>query len=126
MDRSKSWCREQGNEQGPEITGELDPNEQAEMIAARVSRDMSLVRELLDSTHTKLSEMDLFAVKNARRFSISATPPHAGVSLASLPNNTLAVNYPIVVVPFGDQNKNNNYNSNDVTWFDAASIYRNT
>ena len=57
---------EQGNEQGPEITGELDPNEQAEMIAARVSRDMSLVRELLDSTHTKLSEMDLFAVKNAR------------------------------------------------------------
>ena len=53
--------------QGPEITGELDPNAQAEMIAARVQRDMKIVRDLLDTTHTKLSEMDLFSVKNARR-----------------------------------------------------------
>ena len=57
-------------EVGPEITGELDPNAQAELIAARVQRDMSIVRELLDSTHTKLSEMDLFAVKNARSLNL--------------------------------------------------------
>jgi hypothetical protein len=53
-------------EEGPEITGELNPTAQAEFIAARVQRDMAIVRDLLDSTHTKLSEMDLFAVKNAR------------------------------------------------------------
>ena len=58
------------NDEGPEITGELDPNAQAELIAARVQRDMATVRELLDTTHTKLSEMDLFAVKNARALNV--------------------------------------------------------
>ena len=52
---------------GKEITGELDPTAQAEMIAARVAHDMETVRQLLDGTHTKLAELELQTVKHSRQ-----------------------------------------------------------
>ena len=51
-------------------------------------------------------------------FSVGAVPPHAGVPLTTLPSNTLAVDWPIVV------GRLNPDTAEEGGWFDAAMIYR--
>ena len=56
-----------GEEEGAaEMTEEERAVHKARLIMTRVERDMGIVRDLLDTTHTKLAELELQTVKHSR------------------------------------------------------------
>jgi hypothetical protein len=85
----------------------------AAMVMQKLSASTTYVAAHDPNGNSKTLTCSVDTLGETVRFSISATPPHAGVPLSTLPENTLSVDYPIVVALI---------DSND--WFDAASIYR--